>query len=525
MLHYGKITCFLLISACFCPSPGYLQEAVHAEHRKPFFERLRRLEEQFRRFQQMTLTRLQGIADNYNVSYNIDAHFQLLTEQYQNISDSINGFKATAENDLSSLKFWTRKLQKKSKKLDLKVNALEKAVNDINRQQTKDKKEQVLLLTNLTEEVQSQKNQITSLFANKDKIEANVQILQETVNGQRVKVDKFEEQVRTALQNDVVSFRTFSQQKSNETPKDKSSESPETPTKQVKKTMASNQKLHVKHLRSKQLQQKQQPPQPTRVDPTQETEIQPTTESLIKSNQLKPQNPTLIPQMQKISKNQEMPIKDGTICNVKSMLYFPNSSTDDYVTFKKGFSTGIHELSICTWLQVGSGYLGTMLSYATEENDNKLVLHGRNSTTQTSIHFVIGDPAYRELPVDSLLDGKWHHICLIWSSIEGKYWYYIDRRLVSTGSKFQKGYEITPGGSLVIGQEQDSMGGGFDITESFVGSLAGFAVWNQALTPGEVSGIVMGKGLPRGTIITLDDIAEVKGNVQHIACGCLEYCF
>uniref|UniRef100_A0A8C4TJU2 Pentraxin 4, long n=1 Tax=Erpetoichthys calabaricus TaxID=27687 RepID=A0A8C4TJU2_ERPCA len=403
----------------------------------------------FRRFQQMTLTRLQGIADNYNVSYNIDAHFQLLTEQYQNISDNINGFKATAENDLSSLKFWTRKLQKKSKKLDLKVNALEKAVNDINRQQTKDKKEQALLLTNLTEEVQSQKNQITSLFANKDKIEANVQILQE---------------VEQSLFN--------------------------TATK--------------KHFRVRQnLSRTQDHP------PSSGTEVHRQTD----------------PQAYNSHAVQQSFISSLAVCNVKSMLYFPNSSTDDYVTFKKGVSTGIHELSICTWLQVGSGYLGTMLSYATEENDNKLVLHGRNSTTQTSIHFVIGDPAYRELPVDSLLDGKWHHICLIWSSIEGKYWYYIDRRLVSTGSKFQKGYEISPGGSLVIGQEQDSMGGGFDITESFVGSLAGFAVWNQALTPGEVSGIVMGKGLPRGTIITLDDIAEVKGNVQHIACGCLEYCF
>uniref|UniRef100_A0A8C4T705 Pentraxin 4, long n=1 Tax=Erpetoichthys calabaricus TaxID=27687 RepID=A0A8C4T705_ERPCA len=402
----------------------------------------------FRRFQQMTLTRLQGIADNYNVSYNIDAHFQLLTEQYQNISDNINGFKATAENDLSSLKFWTRKLQKKSKKLDLKVNALEKAVNDINRQQTKDKKEQ--------------KNQITSLFANKDKIEANVQILQEAVNGQRVKVDQFEEQVRTALQNDVKGFFFFFYN------------------------------------------------------------AIPTVSFLCPFLSVTSSKP---PQVTLLLSQLFFTYTSGLVCNVKSMLYFPNSSTDDYVTFKKGVSTGIHELSICTWLQVGSGYLGTMLSYATEENDNKLVLHGRNSTTQTSIHFVIGDPAYRELPVDSLLDGKWHHICLIWSSIEGKYWYYIDRRLVSTGSKFQKGYEISPGGSLVIGQEQDSMGGGFDITESFVGSLAGFAVWNQALTPGEVSGIVMGKGLPRGTIITLDDIAEVKGNVQHIACGCLEYCF
>ncbi|RXM32464.1 Pentraxin-4 [Acipenser ruthenus] len=135
----GTVAWLLLLLICLCMQRGSGQQAGQAEAgtRKPFFERLRRLEEQdygvfsshgfnlfvmqFRRFQELTLTRLQGIADNYNISYNIEERFLLLTDQYTNISQAITGFQDTAASDLNSLKFWTKKLQKKSKKLDLKM--------------------------------------------------------------------------------------------------------------------------------------------------------------------------------------------------------------------------------------------------------------------------------------------------------------------------------------------------------------------------------------------------------------------
>lgn len=212
------------------------------------------------------------------------------------------------------------------------------------------------------------------------------------------------------------------------------------------------------------------------------------------------------------------------VCNVDSMLIFPNSSTENFATFSKELREPLHELSICSWVKTNVSYLGTILSYATEENDNKLVLHGRHGATFNSLHFVIGDPAFRELPVFPLADGGWHHTCFIWSSIQGKYWFYVDRRLISTGSRFQKGYEIPPGGSLVLGQEQDTLGGGFDSSEAFVGYLAGLAVWNRAITPGEVSGIATGKGLPRGTILTIADASHLHGSVERVHCSCLEHC-
>lgn len=184
----------------------------------------------------------------------------------------------------------------------------------------------------------------------------------------------------------------------------------------------------------------------------------------------------------------------------------------------------LRALSFCSWIRMTTNHLGTLLSYATKDNDNKLVLHGRDSLVPGSIHFVIGDPVFRELSLQPLLDGQWHHICIIWTSVEGKYWLHIDRRIVASGSRFREGYEIPPGGSLVLGQEQDTVGGEFDSSEAFVGSISGLAIWNRALFPGEVANLASGKELPTGAIVMLTNVTSVGGFVQRAKCTCLEQC-
>ncbi|GAA6226057.1 pentraxin-4 isoform X1 [Lates japonicus] len=248
-----------------------------------------------------------------------------------------------------------------------------------------------------------------------------------------------------------------------------------------------------------------------------------------------------------------VPKKDATICNVDSMLFFPSASVENYVTFSLTLPD-LPELSVCLWLRVEASHVGTLLSYATDDNDNQLVLYGRNSSASSttfsassssshpsystspfstsshpsaspsSLDFVIGDPVYRRLPVSSLLDARWHHLCVLWSSIQGRFWHYSDRRLTSSGSNFRKGWEIPGGGSVVLGQEQDSVGGGFDAAEGFAGQVAGFRVWNRVLSPTEVEGVAEGRGVPRGVVLDLEDIKEVHGDVQQVACECLEHC-
>ena len=65
-------------------------------------------------------------------------------------------------------------------------------------------------------------------------------------------------------------------------------------------------------------------------------------------------------------------------------------------------------------------------------------------------------------------DGLWHHFCFTWESAAGSRYIYKDGSLEKTGYGLNKGHVIRAGGTLVLGQDQDSLGGSFDASQSFV---------------------------------------------------------
>jgi len=78
-------------------------------------------------------------------------------------------------------------------------------------------------------------------------------------------------------------------------------------------------------------------------------------------------------------------------------------------------------------------------------------------------------------------DGEWHHICLSWERSEGSWKFYKDGDLDEEGDNFKKGHQITQGGTLVLGQEQDAVGGGFESSQSFQGMLSHVNLWDNVL--------------------------------------------
>jgi len=83
-------------------------------------------------------------------------------------------------------------------------------------------------------------------------------------------------------------------------------------------------------------------------------------------------------------------------------------------------------------------------------------------------------------------NGQWHHICLSWQSSSGSWKFYKNGDLKSQGSDFKKGHTIRQGGTIVLGQEQDSVGGDFDSSQSFQGLLSNVNLWNQVLTDSQI---------------------------------------
>ncbi|XP_030605292.1 serum amyloid P-component-like [Archocentrus centrarchus] len=79
----------------------------------------------------------------------------------------------------------------------------------------------------------------------------------------------------------------------------------------------------------------------------------------------------------------------------------------------------------------------------------------------------------------------WHSICSTWDATSGLVQLWVDgmpssRKFVSSGSN------ISGPIIIVLGQEQDSYGGGFDIKQSFVGMMSDVHMWDYTLSSCEI---------------------------------------
>lgn len=97
---------------------------------------------QFRSFREVTLTHLQAIASNYNLSFNIDARFQSLAQESQAVALVVNQSQAAVQGDLGHLKTWMKKTQRRSRKVDSRLLALSTALSERSQQHTQERKEQ-----------------------------------------------------------------------------------------------------------------------------------------------------------------------------------------------------------------------------------------------------------------------------------------------------------------------------------------------------------------------------------------------
>ncbi|CAH1265252.1 NPTXR [Branchiostoma lanceolatum] len=80
----------------------------------------------------------------------------------------------------------------------------------------------------------------------------------------------------------------------------------------------------------------------------------------------------------------------------------------------------------------------------------------------------------------------WHVLCFTWTSEGGDWAFYIDGQQAASGSGLSTGLLIRTGGVWVLGQEQDSLGGGFQTNEASRGDLARFNVWDHVLSREEM---------------------------------------
>ena len=85
-----------------------------------------------------------------------------------------------------------------------------------------------------------------------------------------------------------------------------------------------------------------------------------------------------------------------------------------------------------------------------------------------------------------------------------------------------KGHVIRVGGSLVLAQEQDNVGGGFDSSQAYVGDLSDVNMWNKVLSGEEISSMSGQCHSEEGNVFEWSDFNDVHGDakvVEPSSCG------
>ena len=112
----------------------------------------------------------------------------------------------------------------------------------------------------------------------------------------------------------------------------------------------------------------------------------------------------------------------------------------------------------------------------------------------------------------NLYDDTWQHLCLTWENTQGVTKLYKDGQFTEqVTNDATKNYVLKAGGFLVLGQEQDSFGGGFDVKQTLHGQLASLNIWDKVLSESDIAAQYTNCSVPYGSVINW----SVFKNVTH----------
>ena len=157
------------------------------------------------------------------------------------------------------------------------------------------------------------------------------------------------------------------------------------------------------------------------------------------------------------------------------------ANTANYISFKPDLPA-LSGLTVCTWQQ--KSYADNKrywFSYAVSGSTNEILLG-----EQDSGKYGLWLGSENVIASVGALENQWVHVCGTWDSESGSAAISVDGEIKAVKENVKKGGVIKAGGNLVIGQEQDSVGGKFDASQAFLGRLYKINVWGYALNSSEI---------------------------------------
>ena len=147
---------------------------------------------------------------------------------------------------------------------------------------------------------------------------------------------------------------------------------------------------------------------------------------------------------------------------------------------------GLADFSISAWLRIDASHQGHfVLSGANALEDN--VVGFSYDEVRGAWRFGEANDNFDFPPESSIEDGQWHHVTVTRTATLAQL--FIDGAAVGGAiAVIGDTLELDAGG-LVFGQDQDTLGGGFESDQAWAGAMDNLRIYDRALSPAEVSSL------------------------------------
>jgi concanavalin A-like lectin/glucanase superfamily protein len=143
-------------------------------------------------------------------------------------------------------------------------------------------------------------------------------------------------------------------------------------------------------------------------------------------------------------------------------------------------------LALSVWIRTSQTSDFSLLSYSVSaEPDHFLIYFIANGSLRIGVENVVYGNTGNV--TSALADGGWHHV-VISGSVASELSYYVDTELVATVTTPQ-GSALQPGGVLIVGQDQDTVNGGFSAVQALDGDLDELALYDHELSEAQIQAI------------------------------------
>lgn len=159
------------------------------------------------------------------------------------------------------------------------------------------------------------------------------------------------------------------------------------------------------------------------------------------------------------------------------------NSITDYVSLPADTMHGLSDFTISLWMKSSSNSDQAIISGANSSQHNEMLLFITSGGTRIAPYVKGGSSS---IVTSDVSNGAWHHIVWRRNGATGKSCLSVDANTTTCVNGNSGTLNIQ---ALIVGQEQDNVGGGFDVNQEFEGLLDELKIYDKYLSDDEIKNI------------------------------------